>query len=170
MVRRTVPESLESILIRKPNIIPVELNPQDSFPAKATLGTNLQPTLGLLMGYFGEATKLVGVSQFNEIRVAQGGSGLNSAVIDSGSQPASYSSSDEISNSSGFLRFDVLVQTQTADIQVQLLDGSTLADWILPAGRYSFDFECIRVRIKYNSASGGTYQLIGFRHDPAIRL
>lgn len=162
MVRRPVSETLENIRLRKPNWIPLELNPQEDWPNVLTLDAHWTPTLAMLHGYYNNQTQIVKVSTFGELLVAQGGSGLDDLDEDSGSQPSSFGAGNQITRSNGYKRVDVLVQGQDAQIRFTKLDGTNTAAITLPVGRYSFDFNCTTVQVKDNGVTGGTYQLLGY--------
>lgn len=162
MVRRPIPPSKEVVKIRRVGILPVDLQPQEDWPIEATLATDFQPVVAILSGYYGSQNQSINSSYFNELLVAQGGSGLDNLDEQSGNQPASYNGTDQIQNNDGYKRIDVLVQGQEATIRFTKLDGNVTADIILPEGAYSFDFNCTTVQIKDNGTPGGTYQLIGY--------
>ena len=170
MPRRKIPPSEERLLIRKIGLFPSELSRQEEFPERITLMTDIRPTLTTLQGFFGQSTKLVDASQFNELLVAQGGSGLNNLTQQNGSTPATYDGTNQITRAEGFKRFDVLVRTQAAQLEITLMDGTTITPIILDPGRYSFDLNTTQVRIQDDGTTGGTHQLVGYYTDPSIKL
>jgi len=151
--------------VRSIRFLPQDLQTEPAFPKDMKLTPDLTAVIANLFGQTSDGGRLINAFPWNALKVTAYGSGYTSYDTDSGSQPASFSSSNQLAASSGrWHRIDVLVETQEAEIRFYLDDVGSWGDAIpLPAGYHSIEFSTSIVQIKYRTAAGGTYVIVGYQ-------
>lgn len=150
--------------VRSVRFLPQDLQCEPAFPKDMKVTSDLTPVIANLFGQTNDGGRLISAFPWNALKVSAYGSGYTNYSTKSGSQPAAYSATHELEASTGlFHRVDILVETQEAEIRFYLNDSGSWGDSIpLPVGYHSMEFSTTKVQIKYRTASGGTYTIVGY--------
>ncbi len=122
-------------------------------------------SLSLIQGLYKSVSYVAHVFPWGALKVATYGSGFIRYEVDSGSQPAAFSASNEIAAASGYFhRFDITVKVQPAEIRFYLDETESWGDAIpVPVGTSSIEFTSSKIQIKYETATGGTYTMVAYQ-------
>jgi len=162
MVKRL---SIDDLQIRKTNFLPSDLRLVPEHPKDVRVKPDAQVTLTQLFGQSDDSGHYIGAFDWNALKAVSYGSGFQEYITKSGTAPAAFSDTHELSSGDNvYHRWDITVAVQPAEIRFY---QDRLASWgdaiPLPIGTSSIDFSSTKCQIKYASASGTTYTMIGYR-------
>ena len=151
--------------VRTVRFLPQDLQCEPAFPKDMKVTPDLTPVIANLFGQTNDGGRLIAAFPWNALKVSAYGSGYTNYDVKSGSQPSAFSSTHQLAATSGrWHRIDVLVETQDAEIRFYLDDSGSWGDSVvLPIGYHSIEFSTSVVQIKYRTASGGTYSIVGYQ-------
>jgi hypothetical protein len=151
--------------VRTVRFLPQDLECEPAFPKDMKLAPDLCACLVNLFGQTSDGGRLIAAFPWNALKVSAYGSGYTYYDTKSGSQPSAFSSTHELAAASGrWHRVDVLVETQEAEIRFYLDDLGEWGDAVpLPVGYHSLEFSTSKVQVKYRTATGGTYVIVGYQ-------
>jgi len=155
---------VSSAQIRTVRFMPQDLELTPSHPMDLVVKDGVNLTLTALFGLTEDGGRRVDATLWNALKVSCYGSAYRIYAVKSGSAPAAYNVTDLLTASSDFYhRWDFLIETQEALISFYNNSNSSwMGDIPLNVGYHSIEFTSSSCRIRYRTASGGTYTMIGF--------
>ena len=139
----------------------LSLEPQDE--RELRLSPDVVRSLTHLFGINGNTSYAVGATQGQALKVSPIDSGLRQYSIKAGTAPASFDTTNRIALSVEAYQFDILVESQEAEIRfINSGTGFTGTAIPLTVGYHSIHFTATEIDIQKRGATAGTYTLIAF--------
>lgn len=146
--------------IRKVRFLPEDLELTPPSLAELTINENVGISLCSLFGFTEDGSRRVDATLWNALKVSTYGSAFTEYDSITGSAPAAYSDTHEISNSPGFHRIDV--NALSAPLLLRFKNYRT-GDWgediYVPAGFMSLELDAQSVQVKLQSGTASNYYI-----------
>lgn len=141
----------------------IDLSPQDI--REFVVSNEVQRTLAHLIGRTAMGDrKPVEITDDRRLKVVSAGAGYEEYGTESGSASDTYAAADTYEFSDNYLLFDILIESNDAEISFQNVKGQWLDDIVLTTGFHSLEFIGYGIRIQ-NRTAGNTagYNLTYYR-------
>lgn len=130
---------------------------------RVMLDNYMRRSLSMIHGIRKEKGYVAEVDQFSALRTQSHGTGFVHYAVVSGTAPAAFAATDEVNDTFTYHRWDILVETEQAEIRF-VDDENVFGDAIpLTVGFHSILFTSFRMQIKYRNSSAGTYTITAYR-------
>lgn len=158
-----MPDQMEFQEIRAAGMFPAALSLKHRDTQVVLLDNYMRRSLTMLHGIADGVANLARVDANEALRITSFGTGFRYAEVIADTAPASYSSSHEINDGNEYHRFDVLVETEQAEVRFLQADGTNSGDIPLVVGFHSLLVSTTQFQVQKRNTTAGTYTITAFR-------
>lgn len=156
-------DKLEYQEIRALGLFPASLQLKHPDTKVVLLDNYMRRSLSMIHGVYRNEANVAMVDKYQALRVAAHGTGFEHYVVASGTAPDDFDVSDEVNDTFTYHRWDILIESEQAEIRFVEHD-SVFGDAIpLVVGFHSLLFTSFRAQIRKRNATAGTYTITAYR-------
>lgn len=156
-------DKLEYQEIRALGLFPASLSLKHPDTQVVLLDNYMRRSLSMIAGIDNQYGYVAKVDSNESLRIHAYGTGFKNIAVKTGTAPASYDGSEEIDDGNIYHRWDILVESEQAEISFEMEDGSNSGDIPLVVGSHSILFTSPKCRIQKRNTTAGTYTIVAYR-------
>ena len=158
-----MPDKLEYQEIRARGMFPASLDLRHPDTQVVLLDNYMRRSMSMIAGIYQNQGYVARVDDSESLRIHAYGTGFRTVAVKAGTAPATYDGTEEIDDGNTYHRWDILIETEQAEISFLMEDGTDSGDIPLLVGAYSILFTSARCRIQKRGATAGTYTIVAYR-------
>lgn len=156
-------DNLEYQEIRALGLFPASLQLKHPDTQVVLLDNYMRRSLSMIAGIDNQNGYVAKVDSNESLRIHAYGTGFTSVAVKAGTAPAAYDGSEEIDDGNTYHRWDILVESEQAEISFQMANGNNSDDIPLTVGSHSILFTSPKCRIQKRNTTAGTYTIVAYR-------
>lgn len=158
-----MPDKLEYQEIRAPGLFPASLQLKHPDTKVVLLDNYVRRSLSMINGIEDGIGYVAGVTKHEALKIAAYGTGFQHYTVLADTAPDDFTASVEINDTFTYHRFDILVETEQAEIR--FVDHDSLFGDAIPlvVGFHSLLFTSFRTQIRKRNTTAGTFTITAYR-------
>lgn len=156
-------DKLEYQEIRASGLFPASLDLRHPDTQVVLLDNYMRRSLSMIHGIYQNEAHVAQVDDSDSLRIHAYGTGFRTIAVAAGTVPDTYDGVEEIDDGNTYHRWDILIESEQAEISFLMEDGSNSGDIPLTVGSHSILFTSLRCRIQKRNATAGTYTIVAYR-------
>lgn len=156
-------DKLEYQEIRAPGLFPASLLLKHPDTQVVLLDNYVRRSLSMISGIHKGNGYVAKVDDNDSLRIHAYGTGFQYMAVKAGTAPDAYDGSEEIDDGNVYHRFDILIETEQAEVSFEMGDGSNSGDIPLVVGFHSLLVSSPKIRIQKRNTTAGTYTITAYR-------
>lgn len=158
-----MPDFLEFQDVRAAGMFPSQLSLKHRDAKVVLLDNYMRRAMCMINGADLGVGNVAIVDASQALRVASHGTQFDYYTVQAGTAPAAYDGTEQINDGNIYHRWDILIESEEAEIRFYDAAGNAGGDIPLLVGFHSYLFTSPRIQIQKRNTTAGTYTITAYR-------